>query len=210
MPHSFLHIYFVRSLQIHKYQIFYGPLIRQHYVGSVHSNIRVKTYVNATDKANHFSRSFLICFYKNKDVTNILTLGIESTPSILPNQMHKDSIQYISYYSTSYSIRQLDLTIFFLDFLKKWHYKISPVLTKIFQASLIQGTLPSILKIAKEVSIYKKCNIRSEQLQAYVPEMQLFVVKYLKIKYIQAYQINCDWTTYGNLSVPTNLFICYK
>jgi len=59
---------------------------------------------------------------------------------------------YISYYLTSNSIRHPDLTINLpSQFLKEMAYEISPALAMIFQASLNQGTLPNIWKMAKVV-----------------------------------------------------------
>ena len=59
---------------------------------SVTSNIRVKhTYVDATDKANLLADYFSSVF-TSEDVTNIATLGTETTSIISLIRIHKNGV----------------------------------------------------------------------------------------------------------------------
>ena len=114
-----------------------------------------ETFVDATDKANLLADYFPSVF-TNEDVTHFPTLSTDSTPSIPPIQIHVDGI-----YQLLSNIQQHEASgpdNLPARFLKEVAYEILPALSLIFQASLDQGTLPSIWKTAKVVPIYKKGN----------------------------------------------------
>jgi len=114
-----------------------------------------ETFVDAADKADLFADYFSSVFI-SEDVTHFPTLPTVSTPSISPIHIHVDGVYQLFQNIQQHKASGPDNLP--ARFLKEVAYKISPILTIIFQASLDQGAQPKIWKTAKVVPIYKKGN----------------------------------------------------
>jgi len=136
----------------------YGLLLRvkrQDDVGISTLKYQGETFVDATDKANVFADYFSSVF-TSEDVTHIPTLTTDPTPSTPPIHIHVEGV-----YDLLQNIQQHEASgpdNLPARFLEEVAFKISPILTLIFRASLDQGMLPSIWKTAEVVPIFKKGN----------------------------------------------------
>ena len=154
-----------------------------------------ETFVDATDKANLLADYFSSVF-TNEDVTHLPTLSTDPTPSIPPIQIHVDGIYHLLSNIQQHKAPGPDNLP--VRFLKEVAYEISPALSLIFQASLDQGTLPSIWKTAKVVPIYKKgnksdpCNYRPVSLTSICCKILEHIVYSSVSNHLTSFNILCD------------------
>ena len=113
------------------------------------------TYTDSKDKANVLADYFSSVFTPNN--TSILPdVNDSPLPSISPISVHVEGVaQLLTNIQSQKASGPDNLPA---RFLKEVANEIAPVLTVIFQASLDQGSLPSIWKTAAIVPIFKKGN----------------------------------------------------
>jgi len=113
------------------------------------------TYTDSQEKADLLANYFSSVFTQ-ENMTHIPALSGDTFPSIPQIEVHTDGVvQLLSNIQVNKASGPDNLPA---RFLKEVAYEIAPTLTKIFQASLDQGHLPSIWKTAIVVPIFKKGN----------------------------------------------------
>jgi len=108
---------------------------RQDHIGISTLKHQGETFVDATDKANVFADHFSSVF-TSEDITHIPTLSTKPLPSISSIQIHMDGVYQLLQNIHQHKASGPDNLP--ARFLKEVAYKISPILTMIFQASLDQ------------------------------------------------------------------------